>query len=342
MTPYVNLADTYIYNLGEFEKALPDATQAIQIDPDESRGYYLSALAYQGLNRLDEAKAVLKAGLQRNPKFVYLHDVLAVIAYAQGDAATMEKEEAFLGDQPDLAMRVNNRHGDIAASHGELQKAREFYQKKGQTAQQLQLKGRQASSLTSEAWALAVFGYPKPAIQASNAALALSQDDFGIKLFAAGDLAFAGENAKAIELASEVARERPNDTLVQMVWVPSVQAAVAVNGGDGKKAIALLQPALPYDKAFFAVIYARGTAYLKAGQGSEAAQEFQKVLALRNYRPADPFLSVAQLGLARAYALSGDKGKSRAAYQDFFALWKDADPDIPLLKQAKSEYAKLQ
>ena len=341
VTPYVNLAATYIYNLGEFEKALPDAKQAIQIDPDESRGYYLSAVAYQGLNRLDEAKAVLKAGLQRNPKFVYLHDVLAVIAYAQGDTATMEKEEAFLGDQPDLAMGVNNRHGDIAASHGQLQKARDFYQKGGQTAQQLQLKGQQAQALSSEAWALAVFGYPKQAVQATDAALALCQDYFA-KLFAAGNLAFAGENAKALALASEVARERPNDTLVQMAFVPAAQAVVAINGGDGKKAIALLQPALPYDKAFFGVIYVRGLAYLKTGQGNEAAQEFQRMLALRNLHPAEPFMSIAQLDLGRAYAVSGDKAKSRAAYQDFFALWNNADPDIPLLKQAKSEYAKLQ
>jgi len=341
VTPYVNLAATYIFQLGEFDKGLADATQAIQVDPDEVRGYYLSALAYLGLNRVDEAKAVLNAGLKRNPNFVILHDQLAIVALAQGDTAAMEKEEALLRDQPDLAMGVNNRHGDIAASHGQLQKARDFYQKMGQTAQQLQLKGQQAQSLTSEAWALAVFGYPKQAIQSEDAALALSQDYF-TKLFAAGNLAFAGENAKALELASEVARERPNDTVVQMAFVPSIQAAVAINNGDGKKAIALLQPAVPYDKAFLGSLYIRGLAYLKTGQGDAAAQEFQKMLGLRNYAPAEPLMSMAHLGLGRAYALSGDKAKSRAAYQDFFALWNNADPDIPLLKQAKSEYAKLQ
>ncbi len=341
VTPYVNLAATYIFLLGEFDKALADATQAIQVDPDEVRGYYLSSLAYLGLNRVDEAKAVLNAGLKRNPNFVVLHDQLAIVALAQGDTAAMEKEEALLRDRPDLAMGVNNRHGDIAASHGKLQQAREFYQKMGQTAQQLQLKGQQAGSLTSEAWALTNFGYPKEAVQAANAALALSQDYF-TKLFAAGNLAFAGENTKALEIASEVARDRPNDTVVQMAFVPSIQAAVAINNGDGKKAIALLQPAVPYDKGLIGVLYVRGLAYLKAGQGNEAAQEFQKMLALRNYAPAEPLMSMAHLGLGRAYALSGDKAKSRAAYQDFFALWNNADPDIPLLKQAKSEYAKLQ
>ncbi len=340
VTPYVNLAATYVLLLGEFDKSLANATQAIQVDPDEVRGYYLSAAAYLGLNKVDEAKAVLKAGLQRNPSFVFLHDQMAIVAYAQGDMATMEKEETLLRDRADLAMGVNNRHGDIAASHGQLQKAHDFYQKMGQTAQQLQLKDQQAQSLTSEGWALAVFGYPKQAVQDANAALALSQDYF-TQLFAAGVLAFSGENAKALELASEAGRKRPDDTLVQAVFVPSVQAAVALNG-DGQKALELLQPALPYDNGFLADHYIRGLAYLKTGQGNEAAQEFLKMLALRNFAPAEPLLSMAQLGLGRAYAVSGDKAKSRAAYQDFFALWKDADPDIPLLKQAKAEYAKLQ
>jgi tetratricopeptide (TPR) repeat protein len=143
-------------------------------------------------------------------------------------------------------------------------------------------------------------------------------------------------------LASEVAEERPNDTFVQLVFVPFVQAAVALNSGKASKAIELLNPALPYDNASTQDFYVRGLAYLKMGQGNDAAQQFQKILALRNFAPADPLMSLAHLGLGRAYALSGDAAKSRAAYQDFFALWKDADPDVPVLKQAKAEYAKLQ
>ena len=290
---------------------------------------------------MDEAKAVLDAGLRRNPGFVYLHDLLASIAYGQGDTATMEKEEALMRDQPDLAMNINNRHGDIAASHGQLQQARDFYQKTGQVAQQLQLKDSQGQSLTSQGLMLALFGYPKQAVVAADAAVAISQG-YITRLIAAGDLALAGENAKALELASEVARERADDTLVNAVFVPSVQAAVALNSGDGKKALDLLQQALPYDKANTFDIYIRGLAYLKTGQGNEAAEQFQKILAIRNFAPADPLMSMAHLGLGRAYALSGDKAKIRVAYQDFFALWKDADPDVPLLKQAKAEYAKLQ
>ena len=190
-------------------------------------------------------------------------------------------------------------------------------------------------------WMLALFGYPKQATEAANAALAISQG-FLTKLSAANALAIAGDNAKALELASEVAKERPDNTLVQNVSLPFVQAVVALNGGKASKAIDLLKPALPYDNATTPDFYLRGLAYLKMGQGNDAAQQFQKILTLRYFAPADPLMSMAHLGLGRAYALSGDGVKSRAAYQDFFALWKDADPDVPLLKEAKAEYAKLQ
>ncbi len=340
VTPYVNLAATYLFSLGEFEKALADAQEAIRVDPDEYRGYYLSAGAYLGLNRVDEAKAVLNAGLQRNPTFIGLHDNLANIAYAQGDIATMEKEEALLRDQPDLALNVNNRHGDIAASRGQTQQARDFYEKNEQVARRLQLKDSEAGSLNAQAWMLAIFGYPKQSAEAAKAALAISQD-YVVRMFAASAMAFGGDDKKALEIASAVAKERPNDTLLQLLYVPFVQAAVALNSGNAKNALDLLKSALPYDKGNAPSLYLRGLAYLKAGQGPEAEQEFQKILLLHNFSPTDPLMSMAQLGLGRAYALSGDTAKSRAAYQDFFALWKDADPDIPILKQAKSEYAKL-
>ncbi len=341
VTPYVNLAVTYTLFLGEFEKGLANGKEAIRVDPDTVNGYFTTAYAYAGLNRPDEAKAVLKAGLQRNPNFLDLHDRLADLAYAQGDLPTMEKEETFLHDQPDLEMNLNTRHGDIAASGGQVQRAREFYQKTGQVAQRVQLKDSEAAALNAQAWMLANFGYSKQAIEAANGALAISQGYF-TKLSAANALAVAGDNTKALELASEVAKQRPDNTLVQNVSVPFVQAVVALNGGKASKAIEVLKPALPYDNATTADFYLRGLAYLKMGQGNEAAQQFQKILALRYYAPDDPLMSMAHLGLGRAYALSGDTAKSRAAYQDFFALWKDADPDVPLLKQAKAEYAKLQ
>jgi serine/threonine protein kinase/tetratricopeptide (TPR) repeat protein len=340
ITPYTNLAVMYALHAPDYEKALTNAQEAIRIDPDEIRGYLMAAAAYLGMNRVDEAKAVSNAGLQRNPNFATLHFVLAGIAYDQGDMATMEKEEAFLNDPPDLAMRANTFRGDVAASHGQIPQARDFYQKTGQIANRLQLKDAEAHSLTAQAWMLALFGYSKQSIEAATAGLAISQG-YSVKLIAADSMAFAGDGKIALQLASEIAKDRPDDTLVHEVYVPTVQAAVALNGGNAKNAIELLQPALTYDKGYPSSMYVRGLAYLKSGQGTEATEEFQKILARHNMTPADPLMSLSHLGLARAYALSGNSAKSRAAYQDFFALWKDANPDIPLLKQAQAEYAKL-
>ncbi|MFZ0797116.1 MAG: protein kinase [Terriglobales bacterium] len=340
ITPYVNLGVTY-YVLGEFDKALANAQDAMRVDPDESRGYGTAATAYQGLNRPEEAKAVLLAGLQRNPGFAFLHDSLANIAYAQGDLAEMEKQETFLHDQPDLDMNLNSRHGDIAASHGQIQKAKEFYEKGRQTAQRLRLKDSEAFYLGAEAYALALFGDSRQAIEACNAAVALTPS-FNAKGYVAQVLAFAGENKKALDLASQEAHERPDDTMIQAVYGPVKQATVALNTGDAKKALELLKPALSYDKATTVSLYIRGMAYLKTGDGADAAAEFQKILALSSYAPTDLLMPFARLGLARAYALQGDSAKAKSAYQDVLGFWKDADPGLPTVAQVKAEYAKLQ
>jgi serine/threonine protein kinase/tetratricopeptide (TPR) repeat protein len=340
VTPYVNLGVTYA-QLGEFEKSLENAKQAMQVDPDEMRGYGQTASDYMGLNRLEEAKAVAKAGLQRNSAFTSLHDTLASIALAQGDLATMEKEEAPLHAQPDLEFNVNFRHGDMAASHGQLRQANDFYEKARQLAQRLQLKDLESYAVAEEGLVQALAGNQRQAIAAMNVALGTSQS-YSLKLQAAWALAMAGDSKKALDLVSEVTKNRPDDTFVQALAAPVARATAALDSGEAAKAIEILKAAAPYDKGSTNVLYIRGLAYWKAGRGNEAAQEFQKVLALRNYAPADPLMSMAQLGLGRAYALQGDKEKSRTSYQDFFALWKDADPDIPVRKEARAEYAKLQ
>jgi eukaryotic-like serine/threonine-protein kinase len=339
ITPYINMGVTY-YQLGEFDKAVAIGQEAIRIDPDEGRGYNDAAQGYLGLNRPDEAKAVLLAGLQRLSGFVWVHDALANIAYAQGDLAAMEKQETFLHDQPDLEMNLNSRHGDIAASHGQIQKALEFYEKGRQVAQRLQLKDSEAGYLGAEAYALAMFGDSKQAIETCNAALALAPS-FNIRGYVAQALGFAGENKKVLELAALEARDRPDDTLIQAIYVPVKQATVALNTGDAKKALELMKPALSYDKATTISLYIRGMAYLKAGDGAGAAGEFQKLLALYDYAPTDLLMPFARLGLARAYAVQGDTAKAKSAYQDILGFWKDADPDLPTVKQVKSEYAKL-
>ena len=339
VTPYINLSVTDL-QLGDFDKALENAKESMRVDPDESRGYGISASAYMGLNRLEEAKTVAKEGLRLHPDFLFLHDTLANIALAQGDLTTMESEESRSKAEPDLEWSVFFRHGDIAASHGQLREAGDFFEEARQVGQRLQVKSVEAFAVAERGRVQALVGNRKEAMESANRSLEIFQD-YNQKLVAGEVLAFAGENKKALDQAGEIAKSRPDDVLVQAVSVPLVRAAAALSSGDAAKAIELLKPASAYDKANPMVLFLRGLAFLKAGQGNEAAQEFQRVLALRNFVPADPLLSLAHLGLGRAYALQGDPQKSRTAYQDFFALWKDADPQIPILIAAKVEYAKL-
>jgi tetratricopeptide (TPR) repeat protein len=162
-----------------------------------------------------------------------------------------------------------------------------------------------------------------------------------VRGFVAVVLASAGENRKALELTSAEAHERADDTLIQAVYGPVKQAQVALNSNDAKRALELLKPASSYDKATTSSLYTRGVAYLRTGDANAAAGEFQKVLALYNAVPTDLLMPFARLGLARAYALQGDSAKAKTAYQDILGYWKDADPDLPLLKQVKAEYSKL-
>jgi len=339
ITPYINLAVTDA-QLGNFEKALATSLEAIRVDPDEERGYGGAAISYAALNRLEEAKTGANQGLRLHPEFMSLHDILANIALAQDDLSTMEREESLAKSQPDLEWAAYYRHGDIAALHGQLRQAEELYEKARQVGERVQVKSPQAFAVGERAWVQALSGKRKEAIESANATLKIL-DDYNLKLLAGSALALAGENKKALDLAAEVAKNHPDDVLVQSVFVPQVRGTAALSSGDAAKAIELLKPANAYDKAITQVQYIRGLAYWKAGQGKEAEQEFQKVLALHGSAPSDPLMSFAHLGLGRAYALQGDFQKSRTAYQDFFALWKDADPDVPILKEAKAEYAKI-
>ncbi len=336
--PDDNLGLTYL-GLGQYDKALEYAQDALRVDPEDSRAYAWSANAYLGLNRVEEAKAVLRTGLQRNAGVNFLHQQLVYIAYLQGDMAAMEKEEAFLKDRPSYQPVRLQQHAEIAASRGQLRQAQQLYSQAQQAAHQLQLTDNEARMVLGQAWVLALSGSSKAAVETANTALGITSS-YATKLDAAVILALAGESQRALKLAAEAAKPRPDDTIVQSISLPQVQAAAVLDVSPAK-AIEILNVASPYDKVVTTVHYVRGLAYLKGRQGSEAAQEFQKILSLRNVAATDYVLSFAQLGLARAYVSQGDSEKGRTANQDFFALWKDADSDIPILREAKAEYAKL-
>ncbi len=163
---------------------------------------------------------------------------------AQGDMATMEKEEGFLHNDPYSEMLIKTRHGDMAASHGQLRKAQESYSQARQAAQQLQIKESEAAAMNSQAWARALSQDRKPALESATTALGLSQS-YNTKLIAAGSLALAGDIKKALEVAADVSRKRPDDTTVQAISGPIVQAADALSAGNGAKAVAILKLCSP-------------------------------------------------------------------------------------------------
>jgi serine/threonine protein kinase/tetratricopeptide (TPR) repeat protein len=340
MIPYNNLAN--IYNqLGQYENALDNARQAVQLDPQSATGYSNLSQAYVGLNRLDEAKATLNQAVQRKLGSSFLYLQLAGIALAQNDMATVEREVELAKVGPDGEMNVFGGRSAIAACHGQMRQSREFGQKAREAAERLNLKEGAANQYTQEAFMEAIYLNKPRALEDVAQALKMSNSP-NVVLNSAITLAIAGEDKKAAKLADDVARQRPYDTLVQFASVPLVKAQIEINHGNPAKAIDLLDGAMVYARVNTAVLYVRGNAYLKAGQGGEAVQAFQRMLDLRNVFPIDPLIPLANLGLGRAYALQHDTAHSRIAYQDFLAQWKDADADVRLLQQTKAEYGKVQ
>lgn len=339
-TPYNNLAVVYI-QMGQFENALENARKAVQLDPDSASGYSNVAFAYAGLNRLDEAKATFNDALQHKAGAAVTHSSLGIIAWLQGDKEGTDREFNAMKNDPQGDLQVTGLRSAMAAYAGQLKVSRDFGQRQREAAVRLGFKEAAASEYAQEAFTEATFLNKARALEDVSQALKLSQSP-NVVLFCAGTLAVVGEDARAGKLADEVAQKRPYDTLVQFVIVPLIKAQIEINQGNPGKAIDLLDSALVYARANSGVLYIRGNAYLKAGRGSDAVQAFQRLLDLKNMITVDPIMPLARVGLARAYVLAGDKAQARVAYQDFFALWKDADPDIPLLREVKAEYAKLQ
>jgi ATP/maltotriose-dependent transcriptional regulator MalT len=232
----------------------------------------------------------------------------------------------------------------LALAHGQRQKAREIYAHEGELAKRVGLTDNQADAIQIPAWVDLLFGDSgdkNKSVSQATAALALENSP-DVAILSAEIAALAGNEAQARHWMEDVSRRRPLDTRFQTMLIPVVQAILFMNHGEAAKAIDVLKAGEPYDKGTTDIHFTRGRAYLLNHQPAQAAQEFQAVLNLRGAYIGDPLMGLAQLYLARAYAQQNDGAKARAAYQDFLALWKDADSDIPVLKEAKAEYAKLQ
>jgi len=337
--PRVNLAISYL-GLGQFDKAIANALEAIQLTPDQYNGYAIAAFSYVATNRLDDAKAILSSAQQRKIGGVLIHEQIANIALLEGDGVTQAKEDALAKESPQGEFDLLQRDAALAGAHGQLRQARNLFKEVEEKAARLDLKESIVSTIASEALLDALAQNRGEAI--GGAAAAVKQSQTPTVLLSAADIyARSGEDAKATQLLERAAAQRPEDTNVQSVTVPMIRAVLAMNRHDAVTALDLIKKAEPFDRAITESRYTRASALLMAGQASQAAKEFEAVLHLRNFSPTDPTISFSQLGLARAYVSAKEKEKARTAYQDFFAVWKDADPGLPILKEAKTEYAKL-
>ncbi|MGA8074169.1 MAG: protein kinase [Candidatus Acidiferrales bacterium] len=328
------------FNLGDFDKSLAESLETVRLAPEQFLGYQNASNAYRALNRLDEAKAILNAASQRNLGGVFIHDGYAILALAEGDLATAVKEDDLEKVDPQGELTVLDRDANLAAAHGQMRRATEIFEEVQDKETRLDLKENALNELETAALLQAITGNRSAASSGADAAIKQSQTPTN-EMSVADIYARSGMDAKARQLVEQATKQRPLDTVIQSVNGPMIRADLEMNQAHGDKAVELMKSAEPYDRNNSESLYTRASALLMAGRGADAVQEFQRILNLKNANPQDPFVSFAQLGLARAFTAAGDKEKARAAYQDFFAMWKDADPDVPLLQQAKGEYAKL-
>jgi eukaryotic-like serine/threonine-protein kinase len=336
----------YYSIVGRFENALHEAEEQVRMDPSSKRFEGRLAYALIHANRIDQAQAIVQ-GLKLGDLFG--GDLRYKLAFLRGDTEEMQRVLTNVGALPDAFLI--QLHAYTEAYHGRLQSAHEF--------------DRRATKVTTtwsdrqsaDGWVISFeledalfdveFGYPnRGRVAAATLLSPLNRN----KVMGVLALALAGDKLHAQAFAKRLLKQYPQDTLLKNYWIPTIRAAVLLAEHDPAEAIHELDVtasseigcALYWDIAPLFPVYVRGQAFLAMNKGPEAAAEFQKYLdnpgVVQNY----PLAAIAHLGLARAYALEGETVKAHAKYQDFFAIWKDADPDIPILKQAKAEYAKLQ
>ena len=336
-------------SLGRYEDALREAKESVRLEPADLN-YFDLVFTTLELNRVDEAQQVLKEWQLHNSDSALQVWDLYFLAFLRNDPAGMQKQSAK-GMGPDWEGDFLSDQSNTEAYYGRAGKAREFTRR----AMEAEVADKENAGLRA-AWPQiegavreAVLGYSEQAKRDVTAALNLSRDD-GIQFYAALALALAGDPSRAETITSDLAKRYSQGTLYNMYRFPTIRAAIQLSRNNPAKAVQDLEVTSRYELGAFEddytaplfPVYLRGQAFLAMHQGREAAAEFQKYVdhpgIVMNY----PLGSLARVGLARAYAMQGDTVNAKAAYQDFLALWKDADPDIPVYQQAKAEYAKLQ
>jgi len=349
-TYHVNfhIAMGYISSLlGNWEKALAEWREALRLAPNSVTSYFDVGDGYASLNRLDEAEAVYKQAEERNLESEILLGNRYGLAFLKGDTAQMAQLVSAAMGKPGSEDWLLASQADTEGWYGKMNNAHDLTRRAMDSAQHNDAKERAAMYQAAAALREVEAGNREQARADASAAVKLAPTR-DVQAMAALVLARAGDTAAAEKLAAELDKTFPLGTLVQRYWLPTIGAAVALERKDPNRAIELLKVPSTVELGLPARLtirlcsaYLRGEAYLSLHDGNRAAAEFQKFIDHRGVVVNFPWGALARLGLARAYAMQGDTGKARTGYQEFLTIWKDADPDIPILKEAKAEYAKL-
>jgi eukaryotic-like serine/threonine-protein kinase len=347
--PHDNLA--YYYNtIGVFDKAMEESSAAVRLAPNSASGYVNLAGAYFGLNRWQESRAALEPVIARGQGDFATYCFLYVAARAEND---QQAAQNYL-----VAAQKNLSEGEMArfeftraeemASYGRFGTAHEIDVRSEQIASELGLNQNAGAMAGLEALWQSQVGNRSIARELAKKTVAKARGvDLAVNVAVA--MAAAGDVADAQAVVRSIEQRHPGDTILIAVSLPLIRSNIELERGNATQAIEILRSSQAYELGFgflhyppFMPTYTRGQAYLKLRDGSSAAAEFRKILGHSGLDPLSPIYPLARLGMGRAAQLTGDVVAAKSAYQDFFAAWKDADPDLPILKQAKAEYAKLQ
>jgi eukaryotic-like serine/threonine-protein kinase len=341
--PLGNLGVDYAV-LGQLDKAIAEAEAGMRIAPTIVDYGNLGSW-YAAVGRTRDARQTIADAQQKGFDGLIIRADLYALAFLAGDNAEMERQVAWAAGRPGEEDQLLNNHADTQAYYGQMGRARDLSRRAVDSAVRADAKETGAGDLAAQALREAEVDNPTLARQDATRALQLAPGRY-VKVLAALVLARSGETAQAKTMLDEMRKAEPTNTVLKVYWFPVIEAALALQQQQPAQAVVALEPALPYELGGgFSIIYPayiRGQAYLAQKNGPAAAAEFQKFLDHTGLVGNNVLGSLAHLQLARAYAMSGDPAKAKTAYQDFLGLWKNADPDVPILKEAKAEYAKLQ
>ena len=344
--PHINLGANSAA-LGQYEKSLDENERGLQLEPNNVAAVGNVGQVLMALNRWDEAGKVLQDARARNLDGGGLRLWIYYLSFLRGEQAKMAEQLAWSAGKPGAEDPLLSAQSDTEAYYGHLAKARDFSRRAVDSALRADSKETAALWQVNAALREAEFGNPTAARQGVTSALAITRGR-DVKVLAALALARVGDSGQSKALIDELAHTNPNNTVLKLYWIPVLKAAIELNGGKPEQAIVLLEAALPYELGqpppiFVGSIYPaylRGVALLAARNGTAAQAEFQKMIDHRGIMVNWPLAAFAYLGLGRAKTLSGDSAGAKTAYQQLLELWKNADPDITALKDAKAEFAK--